>query len=1167
MKDDIPTNPDVTPDVTENSQGGGPPPNGQKDSFAQNQVNGGLKGSSKAFFLANKLRENPKPTLVILPDEKQAEEFRKDISFFSGSTLPVLFYPSTELLPFEATRMHPDIAGERIEFLYNIIKHLDDKKPFIAITSSERLLKKIPTAENILKRTIRLSIGDSYDRSEFLLKLIEMGYNRTTLTEERGEVSVRGSIIDIFPAQNPESGRWPVRCEFFDDELESIRTFDPETQRSLKELAEVTLLPITLADLSNNSRAKEKLLDKADELRLEQELWKPLYESIGELTGDLPWNAYLPLFNEELITIPDLFKDSDALIVINEAKQIEATLTEATTEINSHESDSLFITKDEAYIESDLLLTNLKAFNPIELTSLANPDSPFIKTNLELRQDIVLKKDLSPLRRRIAEWTESGMRVVVTTHNKGQAERTAELLSEFNANVASSEVALEGNAQSVTVSVGSVTKGFRWPELAISIVTEEEIFGERSPHKAPPKKKIENFLNQMRDLKEGDAIVHTLHGIGVYKGLKRMNPAGASNDYLILEYAGADKLYLPVQRMDLVTKYRAVEGVTPTLDKLGGTGWEKKKGKVRRAVQSIAGELIKLYAERKALEGFAFSKECKIYNEFESSFEFEETEDQARAIDEVTSDMEKLKPMDRLVCGDVGYGKTEVAMRAAFKAVLDKKQVALLVPTTVLAQQHFKTFTERFSAFPVTIDYISRFKKKKAQLETIERLKAGAVDIVIGTHRLLQNDIGFKDLGVIVIDEEHRFGVKNKEKLKELKKNVDVLTLTATPIPRTLQMSLTDIRELSIINTPPQDRLSIITRVIRFNDDHIREAISRELKRGGQIFFVHNRVQSIEAMHRHIKAIAESIKPDIKIAVGHGQMKENELERVMLGFTSGEFDILLSTTIIESGLDIPRANTIIINRADRFGLAELYQLRGRVGRSHHRAYAYLVCPEPSRLTKETQKKMEVIEELTELGSGFRVAAYDLEIRGAGELLGRSQSGHITEIGFDAYSKILEEAVREIKGEAKEETIEPELSLRISQFISEDYIPDTGQRLGIYKRLAMAHDINELEEVAEELTDRYGEMPEEVTNLIETSTLRLELRLAKAIELSEKGTSLYLSLSSAAAAKAAENITKLITKKDTPFRATPGGKIIFTLTPNEKITLQARYMLKEVIKEC
>jgi len=866
----------------------------------------------------------------------------------------------------------------------------------------------------------------------------------------------------------------------------------------------------------------------------------------------------------------------------------------------------LFIEPDELYIKKDEILDALGDF------ALIKVEDSFIEggensgasmtietgTNLGLRRDIKTQKDLSPLSQAIAGWREAGQTIYITAHNHAQALRMQELLEDLPSRVIKGTQLLTAGAAGrasigqITIAEGTLSTGFRCAAEGIVIISEEEVFGERVKHRPPPSKKLDTFINQLRDLSEGDFIVHKMHGVGIYRGLKRLVIDNIENDFLLLEYQGGDKLYLPVQRMDLVTRYNGIEGRTAVADKLGGKGWEKKRTKVKKAVGQLAIELIKLYSEREASLGYAFPKAGQLFTEFEAAFEFEETPDQARAIRDVIKDMGKSRPMDRLICGDVGYGKTEVAMRAAFIAAMDGRQVAILVPTTVLAQQHYITFKDRFAPYPVNIDMLSRFRSRKEQNATVTALKDGKVDIIIGTHRLLQKDIAFKDLGLVVIDEEQRFGVKNKERLKTIKKNVDVLTLTATPIPRTLHMSIADIRELSIINTPPEDRLAITTRIIRFDEATIREAISRELRRGGQIFFVHNRVQSIAAIAEQLRKIVETIKHGtgdgsqrIRIAVAHGQMAQGELEKVMLAFINKEYDILLSTTIIESGLDIPSANTIIVNRADRFGLAELYQLRGRVGRSRHRAYAYLICPDSSKLTADAQKRIEVIKELSELGSGFRIAAYDLEIRGAGELLGSSQSGHIAEVGFEVYTNLLEEAVMELKGQTPVTEIEPELQLKVSQYIPDDYIPDTRQKIGIYKQLATAKANEELDLLADELLDRYGKLPEVVENLLQVSSLKLSLKAIGATELSQKGTRLHLSF--AAASNGGQQVTEevrtrceqataraiaLAGERPKDFRLTPDSKLIYLMKNTDSSggastpTGEARYLLKELMTQ-
>ncbi|VAW34953.1 Transcription-repair coupling factor, partial [hydrothermal vent metagenome] len=1126
--------------------------------------------------------------------------FASDLNFFLGRE-KVFFYPSSELLPFERQTIHPEISAKRVLFLHNVAKA---DRPFIAVTAITSLMERVVPAAALAKKIFRIELGSEYRREELLTSLNDMGYVRLGMVEERGEISLRGGILDIFPPPTPDNRGYPLRIEFFGDEVESIRSFDPLTQRSLRELLEVTILPAKEADLSAEARARarEGLLHRAEVAGIERTEWDGLYSELRDGTEVRGVDTILPLFYDGLESVLDYLKKDTAIFLV-EPEGCSAAAGNFEAEVAERAGQRpLFIEPGELYIKKDEILGSLGGFALVKVEAGFIEDegscestSIETSTNLGLRRDIKTQKDLSPLRKAIGQWREAGQTVYITAHNHAQALRMQELLEELSTRTIKSAQLLADNTAGrtpqgqITIAEGTLSTGFRCATEGVVVVSEEDIFGERVKHRPPPSKKLDTFINQLRDLSEGDYIVHKTHGVGIYRGLKRLVVDSIENDFLLLEYQGGDRLYLPVQRMDLVTRYSGVEGRAPVADKLGGKGWEKKRSKVKKAVGQLAVELIKLYSEREATEGYAFPKGGQLFTEFEAAFEFEETPDQARAIREVIKDMEKSRPMDRLVCGDVGYGKTEVAMRAAFIAAMDGKQVAILVPTTVLAQQHYISFKDRFAAYPVNIDMLSRFRSRKEQNATAEALRGGKVDIIIGTHRLLQKDIAFKDLGLVVIDEEQRFGVKNKERLKTLKKNVDVLTLTATPIPRTLHMSIADIRELSIINTPPEDRLAITTRIIRFDEATIREAISRELRRGGQVFFVHNRVQSITAIAERLRAITETIghtaegSPQrIRIAVAHGQMAQGELEKVMLAFINKEYDILLSTTIIESGLDIPSANTIIVNRADRFGLAELYQLRGRVGRSRHRAYAYLICPDNSQLTAEAQKRIEVIRELSELGSGFRVAAYDLEIRGAGELLGSSQSGHIAEVGFEVYTGLLEEAVMELKGQTPVTEIEPELQLRVSQYIPDDYIPDTRQKIGIYKQLATARTNEELDLLADELIDRYGRLPEVVENLLQVSSLKLSLKAIGATELSQKGARLHLSF------KAASNGTRQTTEevlarcepatrraitlageRPESFRLTPDSKLIYSMKKTGNAITpasEARYLLKELMTQ-
>ncbi len=1122
----------------------------------------GLPGSSKAFFIARLFTGVQRPLFVVAPDAEAAEGLGRDLAFFLKEE-SVFILPETELLPFETEAVHPEILASRVEVLYRLI---DSQDPLIVVTSARNLAEGLMPRESLIESVVYLKPGVEFPLEELRKRALESGYTKMSMVEERGEISVRGGILDIFP---PMYNR-PLRIEFFGDEVESIRSFDPSTQRSIERLDRCVILPATETVLpaEERERAEERLFKRREALGLSRRALEPLLDKLssGGLHGVV---SLLPVFYERLDTIFDYLK-SDTILTLMDPGAVEAGLEEFYHEMEGAKerlaSQKIFFADpEELYMERERLDASLKELPALEVEPLhvAGAVDAGGLSNRDITQDInLIRKDrpLSALAKRMKDWLNSGLSLYITAHNRGQAERTKELFEDYglSPSLTTGPEILKTKAQGVSIAVGSLGSGFRMPSEALAIVTEEEIFGERVRRREPPSsKRAVPSLSDLGDLADGDYVVHRDHGIGIYRGLKRLTVEGVEKEFLLLEYRGGDKLYLPVQRLDLLGRYRGIEGVEPEVDRLGGTGWERRKRRVKKAVGRIAGELLKLYAARLVTEGHAFSGPDRLFREFEASFEYTETPDQARAIEECLRDMEAPRPMDRLVCGDVGYGKTEVAMRAAFKAVLDSKQVAVLVPTTVLAEQHYRTFRERFAPYPVVVESLSRFRTRSEQKDILERTASGAVDILIGTHRLLQNDVRFRDLGLIVIDEEHRFGVTHKEKLKAMRKEVDVLTLTATPIPRTLQMSIAGIRDLSIISTPPEDRLSIKTSIIRFDDQSIKEAIERELKRKGQVFFVHNRVQSIGA----VKEFLERIVPEARIAVAHGQMKERELEERMLGFVRGEYDILLCTTIIESGLDIPTANTIIINRADRFGLAELYQLRGRVGRSRHRAYAYFITPNPATLTDEARKRMEVIQELVEPGSGFRVAAFDLEIRGAGELLGKDQSGQIAEVGFDLYTRLLEEAVREMKGEPPEEGPEPEINLRVSQYIPEDYIPDTSQRLNFYKRLASVRSSGELDYIEEELCDRYGEPPDCTRNLIEASELKLMLRQIKGRELTQKGARLYLTVDGDPSL--AQRLVRLVERDPVRFRLTQDSKLVYIMKPDAPVMETARYILKEL----
>ncbi len=1052
-------------------------------------------------------------------------------------------------------------------------------------------MQRLAPAPGLEERVFRLVTGEDYPRDGFVEELLAQGFRRVPMVEERGEISVRGAIVDIFPA----GGQLPLRMEFFGDTMESIRSFNTGTQRSVDVLNEVLILPAAEAEYGEEARAKARkaLMERAGELGIRQELWQSLYRALKESSpGENSYGLY-PLFHESLDLLFDHLR-ADSTLFISDGARVTEAMSRFSEEIKSAEESFLekkefFLEPRKLYAPAEDVMDGMKKFPLIAMESLARGRwggegadggaGPVISirtsSNMELKSELRRPRSgrdlpLKPLAEAINRASERGADLYITAHNRAQAGRTTELLKGYDikARGAAGGEALLGARGGVFIAEGSLREGFSLEAPALTIIAEEEIFGPRVNKRPPPPKRPGEALTELADLKESDFIVHTLHGIGIYRGLKRRVVEGVAKDFLLLEYLGGDRLYLPVERMDCLVRYHSFEGrESPELDRLGGSRWKRTKGKIKKAIENMAGELLRLYAARRVAPGFAFSPPDAIFREFEAGFEYEETPDQARAIEECLRDMSRPSPMDRLVCGDVGYGKTEVAIRTAFKAVLDGKQVAILVPTTVLAQQHYITFTRRLGAYPVNVEAISRFRTKKEQKEVLARLKSGAVDIIIGTHRLAQGDIIFKDLGLVIIDEEHRFGVRQKERLKKIRSSVDVLALTATPIPRTLHMSLASLRDLSIINTPPEDRMAVSTEVLRFDEGVIKGAIEREIDRGGQVFFVHNRVHSMPP----VEDMLRKILPDARIAVAHGQMREGELEKVMLGFVNRDYDVLLSTAIIESGLDIPSANTIIINRAESFGLAELYQLRGRVGRSSHRAYAYFMIPETMNLTVEAEKRLDVIRELCEPGSGFKVAAYDLEIRGAGELLGTNQSGQIASVGFEMYTRILEDTVAEMKGEKISEEMEPEVSLGVSQYIPEDYVPDTGQRLGLYKRFASIKEAHELSAIAEEILDRYGALPLVVENIVETVSLRLLLKELKARELVQKAGRIYINFTGAGGEGAepfvVDNAMAMIGKAPARFRITSDGRFSARLGDGADPIEEARYVLKELLSRC
>jgi len=1058
----------------------------------------GLTGSAPGYFINQLLRRDAGPLVIVTADQPSARLLAADLQFFHGREDEIRLLPNWEIRPYEPLTPHPDVEAARLATL----AALANAAARAVVVPVRALMQRLIPWEVLAGLCEQLRIDHDYRRDDLLHRLVNLGYHAVPLVEDRGNFSNRGDILDIFPP----TGEQPLRLEFFGDTLEKIRPFDPATQRSAAaELAELQLLPAREMILAGEylETFLQQLKARCDELGLGRSLRESIAEEAreGMLT---PGHGFLIPLNYRRL---DSFFNyvPDARWAILDPPAVEQEIDRFAGEVRTGEkrmraSGQVYAAAEQMFLSAAEVETGIDRgvridFSTLEIFDFDNRAQQFrvrAEGNGDLQID--LKGDeggLLELAGRLKSWQLENCRTLLACHTRGQAERLADLLEPYglvlNREPKSAFVWPERGR--IELVLADLSAGFRLPDESLVLATEEEIFGRRVRRRSVSEARTKALLSSLAELKTGDFIVHVDHGIGLYHGLQHLATNGTAGDFLNLEYAGGDKLYLPIDRIEKVQKYVGGEGHQPRLDKMGGNAWERQKLKARAAVEELARDLLQVYARRELAAGFRYSPPERMFREFEAAFPYEETPDQLAAIEDVLDDMLGDKPMDRLICGDVGYGKTEVAIRAAFKAVLDGRQVAVLVPTTVLARQHFETFSERFRPFPVRVDMVSRFRSTAKQKATLERTARGQVDILIGTHRLLQRDVHFKNLGLIVIDEEQRFGVTHKERLKKLRAEVDILTLTATPIPRTLHLSMMGLRDLSVIETPPVDRLAIRTYVTRFDEELVREAILRELRRGGQVFFVHNRVQNIEAMADYLRTIA----PEAKIAVGHGQLGEKALEQVMIDFIEGRSNVLVCSTIIESGLDIPRANTIIVNRADCFGLAQLYQLRGRVGRSSQRAYAYLLIPGEGGLTKTARERLRVLQELTELGTGFRIANHDLELRGAGDLLGGRQAGQIAAIGFEMYTDLLQDTIEELQGREHEEKVDPEIRLGLSAFLPEKYVPDPSQRLVLYKRMAAAEEELVLYEMADELRDRYGALPAPAELLLDLMRFRVLLK--------------------------------------------------------------------------
>ena len=1035
----------------------------------------GLHGASVAYLLSTLASDlSDESFLIVLPSHHEAEKILQDLPTYGFED--ALFFPEWQNFLYDGISPTKKFVAERMTCLHQLL----EGHHTVIVTSIKALMHRIIPKSVLSSVFPTLRVSDEIEPDEIVGLLLRSGYQRVDLVEVKGEFARRGDLLDVYPLTIDN----PVRIDFFGDEIDAIRTFDPSSQRSLENLESISLSPMREVILTPETlhlwRARAEELITTNESpkyrnaireitrRLENQMDLEGIESLLPMLYPHPslLTDYLPVRTIVWLIEPDWM-----------AREGERTIDQANTLYERKlDLDQFMPSPDETFVPFESVIVALQGYPRIRTSLTPSAPDECEEIDFGMRPSGIHRGNYKMVMEQIKAWTDESYLVNIFCDNSKSANRLNEILADRNL-----------PATQTAVKIGSISEGFLNKEQKLVVISEDEVFGREYRRRHRMDFKEGAPILSLIDLKEGDYIVHVSHGIGIYTGIRRLDIDGKPQDFLVLEYGGGDILYLPTYQIDLVQKYigGGEEGKGPRIDKIGGTSWQRVKARVQASIEEMAEALLQLYAVRETREGNIYSPDTPWQREFEAMFPYDETPDQLKAIEAVKGDMERPRPMDRLICGDVGYGKTEVALRAAFKAVMDGKQVAVLVPTTILALQHFHTFRGRVDSFPINVEMLTRFRTAKEAKTVKARLAKGAVDIVIGTHSLLSDSLKFHDLGLLVIDEEHRFGVKHKEKMKQMKQVVDVITLTATPIPRTLHISLIGIRDFSVINTPPENRLPIETYVMEYNPDVVRDAILREMERGGQIFFVHNRVQSIAS----IAAGIQDLVPQARVGVAHGQMSERQLEKVMIDFINYEHDVLVCTMIIESGLDIPNVNTILINRADALGLAQLYQLRGRVGRAQYQAYGYLFYPAGRTITENAQKRLRVIEEFTDLGSGFKIALRDLEIRGTGNILGPQQHGHIAAVGYDMYCKLLEETVRKLKGEKIETPVETRISLPVEAYLPDVYVPDSRQKVSLYKKIAALETEADREELAEEIVDRYGKIPEPVQMLLEIAELK------------------------------------------------------------------------------
>lgn len=1147
------------------------------------QVSGCID-AQKAHLISS-IQEGKGNKIIVTFQEQRAKELLEEYAFFDQK---VAYYPAKDILFYQSDIRGNFLTAERI----NALKLMAEEKDCTIITTFDGLMNPMPLPEKFIQAVKKISVGDVVKLEEMTRHLVELGYEKNYQAESMGQFSVRGGIIDIFSLTEDN----PFRIELWGDEVDSIRSFDPESQRSIENLDEVHIYPACELVLTEEEKRTgiEKLQKEAkkvsDALRKEmkteeahraRQVAEQVAEEVGEFGIVAGADAFLSYFVEERVSLLDYFSKETTIVFIDETNRTIERGLATETEF----SDSMKQRLEKGYIlpgQMKELISCKEVLGKIanrRCVALATLD---LKCNhLEIAEHLNIQtKTVNPynnsfelLVKDLMRYKKNGYQVILLSGSRTRAKRLAEDLMAEGLNAFYSEdFEHEVKPGEIMTGYGKLKKGYEYPMIKFVVISESDIFGGEKKKKKHRKAYEGERIASFTDLSVGDYVVHENHGLGIYRGIEKIEVDKTIKDYIKIEYANSGTLYILATQLELLQKYAGADAKKPKLNKLGSQEWNKTKGKVRGAVKEIAKDLVKLYATRQQTDGFQYSQDTVWQNEFEERFPFEETEDQELAIADTKRDMESKKIMDRLICGDVGYGKTEIAIRAAFKAVQDGKQVVFLCPTTILAQQHYSNFVQRMKDFPIHIDLLCRFRTPGEQKKTIEGVKKGQIDILIGTHRVLSKDLTFKDLGLLIIDEEQRFGVTHKEKIKQLKTNIDVLTLTATPIPRTLHMSLIGIRDMSVLEEPPMDRIPIQTYVMEYNEELVREAISRELARGGQAYYVFNRVKEIEDVARKLSELV----PEANVAYAHGQMKEHELEKIMYQFINGEIDVLVSTTIIETGLDISNVNTMIIQDADNLGLSQLYQLRGRVGRSNRTAYAFLMYKRDKMLKEIAEKRLAAIKEYTELGSGFKIAMRDLEIRGAGNLLGAQQHGHMEAVGYDLYCKMLNEAVKEAKGIAVEESFDTAIDIDIDAYIPMGYIPNEFQKLDVYKRIADIESEEETEEMLEELIDRFGDPPKSVENLLYIAKIKSMAHKVFFTEVSQKNGALKFTLYEKAKinpAKIPEFVAayganmKFVADKKAPYfiymlKVNSRDKVADVTSLVEKILRESVFMLEE-----